>query len=94
MKYTIKYDYDGFYKNGHIARIYDEEGDSVAHGMGYTCRHAKNNALTELKRILAKPEQWEPSLISAPNRSKFDNSFSARVMYLYNLMVGKDKQKS
>ena len=42
---------------------------------------------------LAESEQREPSFISAPNRSKFDNSFSARVMYLYSLIVGKDKQK-
>lgn len=56
MEYTIEYSYDGSYKNGHIARIYNDKGESVAMGMGYTYWHARRNAITELKRILAKPE--------------------------------------
>jgi len=56
MEYTIKYSYDGFYRNGHIARIYDDKEACMAHGMGYTYGHARRNALKELKRILSMPK--------------------------------------
>jgi len=56
MEYTIKYSYDGFYRNGHIARIYDDKDACMAHGMGYSYKEARRKALKDLKAILNKPE--------------------------------------